>query len=228
MRKEKPKFITQYDMGDAMSTPVRLPGGRRFFFRLILWTSAIVLLIYAFFGEKFIKAMGNLMIASAKLENETDPDPEIAIQMFADMAAAFWPFMFLMILVWIIFASAETAFHKNLFRGTDEGLFPLRFGKEELRVMLAQLCVSLILLAVYVIGIIAIIILSILVISASGITPIFGVFVGLFALFGIGYFVFKLIQFAIRLAPAAAMTVRKKLKKLVSLYRLWLQLVSTL
>jgi len=119
--------------------------------------------------------------------------------------------IFLMsILSWIIIVSVETAFHKNTLHGIDHGAFPLRFGVPELRVMLAQFVVYMIVNGVYMAAYFAfIIILLIFVGIGSVLSPtlgailgtVFGI-IGLIAMLGVVLFALA------RLAPAAALSVR--------------------
>jgi len=140
----------------------------------------------------------------AELEGDTDPDPEIAFQMFSEMGAIIGPALILTLLTWLVLASAETAFHKNMLRGTDEGVFPLRFGKDELRVMIAQLCVSLTITGIYIGGGFVLSVWGYIAATSQA----FGVVMGLLMIPAVIYWLFKMVQVMVRLAPAAAMSVR--------------------
>ncbi len=51
-----------------------------------------------------------------------------------------WIFgLIIALLYWAAYASYITAFHKRALSGASEGVFPLRFGKTELQVMMVQL-----------------------------------------------------------------------------------------
>ncbi len=206
MAKEKPVFTHKFDIGDAMATPWNMPGGRNFLVRIVLWGTALMLLSYAIFGRKFISAYADLLIANAEVQNaDGDAVGEAATEMMSQMGGFFASVALMSLFSWMVMISVETAMHKNVFRGTDHGAFPLRFGRDELRVLLAQLVIGVIIFLVY---ILSIVFLSVLI---GGVIAVGGGFVGLAIILGIVGFV-AFIVLMVRLiqgwGPAAAMSVR--------------------
>ena len=192
-----------YDFGQAITRPWHLPGGRSFLFRLVIWGAALILLVYAVFGRKMIGAYGEFLTLSFQIEDQSDPAAvsEMMNAMWGMMGSA----MFVGILAWLVAISIETAMHKNAFHGTDHGMLPLRFGQTELHVLLVQLVVFLVIGAVYLGGIFILFLLIGLGAAAGG-----GVaaLMGLLALIGMFAWFVGLLLVAVRLAPAASMTVR--------------------
>ncbi len=207
MSKENPVFKHNFELGEAIATPWNLPGGKNFLARIIGWGTGLILIVYALFGRKFISAYADFIIRSAELENSADPnDPEAAMELLSTM----WTFMGSMLLLglfaWLVMISIETAMHKNVFRGTDHGAFPLRFGKDEFRVLLAQLVIFICISAIYFIGTLAISILfAVMAATGNGALAAIG---GLLSFVGFIVFLVVLIRVAIGWAPAAALSVR--------------------
>ena len=201
---------TQFNISTAISQPFKLPGGPRFLIKLLLWTAGLFLLVYSVFGTQFVSAYIEMFRNILELENSGAMQDEAAA-----MGAIMGPMMSIMglaTLIWFlsifIVVSAETAFHKNIFRGTDHKIFPLRFGKDELRVLVARLVVGIIcyaaMMAGYFIFIMLVVVAGVSAQAAGGLAVIFGIlgFLALFATFGAALLIL------VRLSPAAALSVR--------------------
>ena len=215
MAKEKPTFVHKFDVGEAIGTPWSLPGGRNFLARIILWGTGIILVVYALFGKKFISSYADFIIMASELERAgNQADPTAAMEMMSGAWALMGSVFLIALLAWVVMITIETAMHKNLFYGTDHGVFPLRFGKDELRVLLAQLVIFIIGTVVYLAGLF---LLSLLVVgivasaqSSGGLAAVMGIAV----FFGfIAYLAFLIIMM-IRWAPAASMSVRDNKQRL--------------
>lgn len=192
----------KFDLGDAITLPWRLPGGRNFIIKLLLWAAALQFLVFVFFGRGLIEAYSRFLVLLPEIEGQVDPDPEAAAEMLSLFGQMGGPFFFLMIFAWIITVAFETAIHKNALRGTDHGAFPFRFGIDEGRVMLAQFVVMLCVGVVYIVGIVLIVLITLAVASVSkGLSAVVAL------LLGIAY-ICALIIISVRLAPAAALSVR--------------------
>lgn len=207
MAKHKPVFSHKFDVGAAMSVPLNMPGGRNFFLRLLAWGLALILLTYAVLGRSFIGAYKEILISSIELD-ETNPDPEAVMAMMGHLGAIITPMLLMTLVLWIVFVMIETAMHKNVFRGTDNGMLPLRFGKDEARVMLAQFVLALCMVGVYFLVIIGIVLIFTLVAVSSQISSVLAIVLGIAAIFGTVYLFGLLIHVCLRWAPAAAMSVR--------------------
>lgn len=209
MAKEKPVFNHKFDVGEAIGTPWGLPGGRNFLARIVLWGTGIVLVVYALFGRKFLASYGDLIAKTSKVEQAgRRSDPAAVAEMMSSMWAMMGSMFILAIFAWLVMISIETAMHKNLFRGTDHGAFPLRFGKDELRVLLAQLVIFIVVMFVYIAGIF---LLTFVFVGAGTLAQSSGalsVIVAIAALIGLIAFLVLLIRLMIGWAPAAAMSVR--------------------
>ena len=207
MAKQKPVFAQQFNTTEAMSVPFNMPGGRNFLLRLIGWGAALFLLVYAVFGRSIFGNYKEFLIASMELD-QTNPDPEAAIALMEQLGDMLWPALLLSLFAWVIMAAIETAMHKNVFRGTDHGVFPLRFGKDEMRVMIAQFVLALSMMGVYILVVIAVVIMATLTAALGAITPVLAVIGGLATFAGTIFLFGLLIYFCLSVAPAAAMSVR--------------------
>lgn len=209
MAKEKRIFKEDFDVGEAISVPWSLPGGKNFLLRLVLCGTALILGVYAVFGRHFIESYAQLIKSSLLLQNSSSPgDKEEAMALLAQTGGFLSQMLLVLIFILLVMAALETALHKNGFHGRDEGAFPLRFAKDELRVLIAKLIVSVSVFGVYILGVMALsIFITILAVagsSAGGLVALLAVL--MFA--GVIGFVAVLIRCAISWAPAAAMSVR--------------------
>ena len=210
MAKEKPVFTHKFDIGDAMATPWNMPGGKNFLVRIVLWGTALMLLCYAIFGRKFISTYADFLIASADMQNaDTDAMGEATKEMMSQMGGLFASMALMSLFVWMVMISVETAMHKNVFRGTDHGAFPLRFGRDELRVLLAQLVIFVIVFLVYILFVVLIgVLFGVLMVGASAAGAGMGALIGIVAFIAIIAFGVLLVRLVQGWGPAAAMSVR--------------------
>lgn len=195
--------MAKFEFSDAVTRTFKAPGGRSFLLRLALWSSVLLFVAYALLGKGIIDAYANFLQVAFEIGDSSDE--EDIFRLFAEMGGMFAAFVPLMFLTWFVMASAETAFHKHMLFGVDKGMFPLRFGADELKVMATQFCVMFLVFLPYM----ALVFLLLIFIGAAsagggGIVALLGIvlFFGMFA--GIGFMIFL----AIRLWPAAALTVR--------------------
>lgn len=202
-----------FDFGAATLQGFNLPGGRRYLIRVALWTSLIMTLVYAIFGTPIVKAYIQFFQDVVVLEQSSggsDPDPEAVFAMMLPMFRAASMILVLSLAQMFVFAAAETAIYRNLLHGEDKGLFPLRFGMDEWRVLGTRFVVGIILgglyFALYIVAlIIGLIFFGIAGAFESGILAVLG---GLVTFALIIAAVVALIWVAIRLAPSSAYSVR--------------------
>lgn len=190
-----------FDIGAALSTVFRMPGGRNFLIRLLLWGTAAITVIYALFGTKFFGAYGNFIISMSEM-NAATPTPDQTAAMISQMMSLYGAMAIVGVLSWLAFIAVETAIHKNVFRATDHGAFPLRFGADELRVAVTQFVVGLCVLLVYVGCIILVAVVGGVLAAIN--STIGGIFIGLAIIAAIC----ALALVAVRWAPGAALAVR--------------------
>jgi len=210
MRNTGPSTIASFDVGAAITQPFRLPGGRNFLIRLVLWATALLLLIYFTFGRQFIGAYVEMFQSLMALESGGQAeDPEAVMAAMKPIMSIMGTAFLLWIFSWSLMIATETAMHKNIFHGIDHGVFPLRFGKFELRVMLAQFVVGLIIYGVMMVGYIVFAILAVMAGfgAQSGGAAIGGI-VGLLAFFAFLAMMGATFLTTIKLSPAAALSVR--------------------
>ena len=209
MAKEKPVFTHKFDIGDAMATPWNMPGGKNFLMRIVLWGTALMLLSYAIFGRKFISAYADFLIASTEMQNAgADAMGEATKEMMSQMGGLFASMALMSLFTWMVMISVETAMHKNVFRGTDHGAFPLRFGRDEVRVLLAQLVVFVIVFIVYMLFAFLLVFLVVVMAGMAGGSGAVGALVGIIAFVAVIAFFVLLVRLMQGWGPAAAMSVR--------------------
>jgi len=151
--------------------------------------------VLPFYGDMLDANWQNMQ---AIMEGGTPPANDAVFSTFGKMMPFYLPLMFA---IWAVTAAGETAFYKRYFHGYEAPRQPLRFGSAELRTMMVQLgvygCVFLgYFLGAMVIGIIAGVF--------GAISPILAAIV---LVPGIIVILCLLPYLAIRLAPAAALSV---------------------
>ncbi|WP_371395490.1 hypothetical protein [Fretibacter rubidus] len=204
------KDMQKFDVTDAIMTPWTMPGGRNFLFRIVLWAAALLLLVYFIFGRGLIMAYAEFFQTIIAMENNNTPESVVASTMFSQMQSLSGSIFLLFIASWVVMAMLEAAMHKNVFHGIDKGLVPLRFGRDEVMVMLTQLIIYLCFVGIYILGAIMVAVIFGLLgagAQATGSTGL-GVIVGLVGFFGIIAFLVALVVIFMRWAPAAALSVR--------------------
>lgn len=209
MTNQRPAPTISFDVGAAITQPFKLPGGRNFLIRLVLWSTALLLLVYFIFGRQFIGAYIEMFQNMAALEGTNSEDPAAVMEAMGPMMSIMGTAFLLWIFSWALMISTETAMHKNIFRGTDHGVFPLRFGRDELRVLLAQFVVGLISYGVMMVGYFVFAILAVLAAAgAQGGGAAVGGIAALFAFFAFIAMMGGALLAVIKLGPAAALSVR--------------------
>ena len=198
-----------FDFTRAISQLFAQPGGRDFAFRLILWTSIIMGVIFVFLAKPYLNLMG-AMLESTWISNQNPEDPELALAIYIGMTKHILPIIFATLGMWALYASAETALHKRVFFDYDAGFIPLRFGADEFRVMGAQFMVYLMVFGVYISGLVLLLIAGLIVGATAEAIPILGVIIGILIIVGLFVFLWYLAYFSIRMAPAAALTVKNQ------------------
>ncbi|MBL4869708.1 MAG: hypothetical protein JKX72_02005 [Robiginitomaculum sp.] len=196
-----------FDFGAAISQLFTQNGGYNFAARLVLWTAALMGLAFALLAKPYMNFMSTII--TAQWASNTNSDPEAILSAYGGMGKLILPMLLATLLMWMIYASAETALHKKHLRNFDHGFFPLRFGRDELRVMGTQFLV-------YVAAIAAFIVMEIILIAlftgtalASTVHILFGIIVGLFALIALLALFVIPVHIAVRLAPSAAIGVKE-------------------
>lgn len=195
-------YSERYDTQESLIVPWRLPGGRGFLIRVLLWGVALMLLGYFFLGRGILSAYMDFFREAAALE-AAGPDIEDveSLKVFSSMGRLFGSLFLVTIITWVINVSMETAMHKNRFFGEDKGVFPLRFGRDEGRVMLTQFMVFLSAIGLYIGG--SILMFMIIALGAM-LGSVGAVLFSILGFFGFLAILAFMIMIFIRLAPAAA------------------------
>ncbi len=222
MKIEPRKPHIPFDFGAAITQPFRSADGTRFALRLVAWMTAGLMFFYLITMPFILPHYGAIMEFSwlnmqAALNGTSPPDPSQMLGIYAKLAL---PYSGLLLGMWTVMASGEAAMHRKVLLGVENPRGPLRFGKEELRVMLVQLGVWALVLLAYIGGAF---ILALMGGALMAAIPILGAIV--FSLGGLALFGF-LIWLPIRLGPAAALTINQGKRHLlaankVTKFRFW-------
>ena len=202
-----------FDFGAATGQGFNLPGGTGYLMRVAAWSALLLVIIYAALGMPIVKAFSAMMSGMIEMEHSlvgADPNPEDVMAVMAPMFKAMGYIMLTSLLQMVVFAAAETAIYRNLFHNEDRGVFPLMFGRDELRVLGTRVIVGFILGGVY-IGVYLLtfafgaMIFGLSEATGSGLLAgLGGILIFALIIGGIALFVWV----AIRLAPASAYSVK--------------------
>lgn len=183
-----------FDFGRAITQMFRSPDGGSFAVKLVVSTGLILGVVYALAG--FLMAGPYLSM----LGNMDASNPEA---MLGSLGALVPGYLLMVFGFLAIMAMGEGALHRKLLRGEDGGLFPLRFGRHELRILFISL-------GVWILAFLAFFAALFIIVFIGGIAtvavPVLGIII-----IGIGYIAsFCVWIFAsIRLAPASALSVNE-------------------
>lgn len=204
-----------FDFGAATGQGFNLPGGKSYLVRVAAWSALLFVIILAALGTPVVKAFTAMIGAAIEMEHSlvgAEPDPEDIMAMMTPIFKATGFIFLISLFQMIIFAAAETAIYRNLFHNEDRGVFPLRFGMDELRVLGTRVVVGLILGGVYLGVYFAAFLFGAIIFGLAD-----AVDSGILAALG-GILIFALIiaaiaafvWVAIRLAPASAYAVKQR------------------
>jgi len=200
---------TPFDFVQAVTAMFQTSGGRVFAFRLLFWTTAgmaIVTLIALPFILPYYGPLldSNQSTMQAVMKGEAPPttDPDA---MMAALKGMMLPGFLMMLGFWAAYAAGEAALHRKVLLGHENPKRPIRFGADELRVMLAQLGVWGAWFLVYIGGVI--------VIGLFAVIPVLGI---ILAILGVIFMMLMMVYLPVRLAPAAALSVRNSRSHLIA------------
>jgi len=200
-----------FDFGKATFQGFRLPGGKSYLIRVAFWAAVLLMAVYVLLGTPILKGLLEFSKKTIAVElgfREAEAALPIALRSFIWSILGFY--ILIVICQVAIFVSAETAIYRNLLHQENKGFFPLRFGRQELRVLGTRLVIGLLL---------GPIILGVIILAALLTTSVFGVAwssilvevsgsrVGLISLLFFVVFV-VLFWMSVRLAPASAYCVK--------------------
>mgnify|MGYP000427090325 CR=1 FL=1 len=199
--------MTNFDFNQAVGQTFLTDGGKPFGLRLWFWLAAcysVVNLIGFPMIAEYYPALLDLnwqnMQATQAGEIPSEQESMEILRLFGKMIPAY---LILTIGMWVSIAMCEAALHRRNFFGAEHPKAPIRFGKQELQLMLVQLGVCLLITLIYIVSIfVFVLITALLALVIKGFAAVVAV-LGVFGLFGF------LIYCMVRLAPAGAMTVER-------------------
>jgi len=204
-----------FDFGAATGQSFNLPAGKGYLFRVAAWSALLLVTVYAVLGIPVFKGFMGMISGAIEMEHSltgADFDPEQVMAMMTPLFKAMGFIMLISLFQMAVFAAAETAIYRNLFHQEDRGLFPLRFGVDEWRVLGTRIVIGFILGGVYMgVYLLAFLIGAILFgladASGSGIlAALGGILIFALIIAAIAAFVW----IAVRLAPASAYSVKRR------------------
>lgn len=219
MKLEPRKPTTPFDFVQAVTAMFQTSDGKAFAWRLLFWTTAamsiVLLVVIPFIAPQFgaifdMNAQNMQAVFGGEAPPEPDPD-----EILASLKKMVLPGIVMMLGWWAAYAAGEAALHRKLLRGEEYPKRPIRFGVDELRVMLAQLGVYGLFFLVYIGGIVLI--------FAGATIPVLG---AILVLLAIPVMIFFFINIPVRFAPAAALSVMNKKSHLmvarkITKFRFW-------
>ena len=189
------KPSTPFSFETAISQMFRSPDGREFGLRLWFWTAAFVTLGYLVGIPLIASDYFELMRLSADLQDPATVD-EASAQLLGLFGRMIPGFLVVTFIPWFAVMAGEAALHRKILRGEERARQPLRWGRDEFRVLGAQLAVF---------GFMALIYFGAILLSI--------VTLGIGALIALPAALFLLVFVPLRLAPAAALSIKdRKLK----------------
>jgi len=194
--------VTAFDFGKAVGVMFTTPDGKGFAWRLLFWTTAamsiVMLISLPFILPHYLPLLeynAQNMQAILSGQNPPAPDPDIILNAFGKILI---PAIIMTMFFWAALAAGEAALHRKVLLGKEYPKRPIRFGKDELRVMLAQLGVWGLFFLVY-FG-------FVLVMMVGAVIPVLGVILIIIAILA----VFPLMIYVpVKFAPAAALSIFK-------------------
>jgi len=202
---EPRKPIAAFDFNAAAGGAFMTPGGKDFVVRLWFWMAAFLSIVFIVTLPMFLGGYGEVLEQSwlsnrAVFSGGEQPDPTAMFSAFGQILPGMLAFTLGM---WVVVAAGETALYKRYFLNEEAPRQPLRFGPRELRTMLCQLGVWAL---IYFILFLGTIVVSLIAGVLAATIPILLVIVVIAAIFG---FIALFIGLPIRLAPAAALSMKR-------------------
>lgn len=204
---ESTPYSKDYEITDAMFAAFRTSGGMPFFWKLFGWLTLAYTILYAVFLPSIFKSYFEFIFISVEMGQ--NPTSEQTQTMLSNMTKIIPVILITSLFGFAIMAACRSAFFRGYFFGETEGLFPFRFGRDELRQVLAILGYWGIYLIAYLVPYILLMIVFGIIIAITGwqgSEEVAVVLTIIFMLFGgIALLVF-LVWVMVRLAPAGALT----------------------
>lgn len=205
---------TPFQFGRAIFMPFRHgPGSGAFVFKSAVFYAVVVTMLFALFGKMLIGPGKEYFEAIIEMEKMTD-DAE-AMKHMGKLMGAMGRFMLYYLLIilggWAVWATIEAALHRRVLRDERrDGLFPWRFGVDELLVMLSHLVLYMCYMGLYMVSYFVIIIGVLIAVLLGSQSAVLGVIGGIIAFALIVASLGLMFWVLIRLAPTSALSVANK------------------
>lgn len=204
MKIEPRKPTTPFDFGQAAGAWFKTSGGKEYALRLWVWHSAATLIVLMICIPLFLPHYGELVEASWRINQQTlsggDPSEEESLALIRIFGKMALPSLLIFVGFMVTTSMGESALYRKYLLGAEPARIPIRLDKHTGRNILAQLGFYLLYLGVYIFGILAIILV------AGVLGMIFAPLMAILPFFGVLFLVALMVAYAIRFAPAAALT----------------------
>jgi len=200
---------TPFDFVAAVTAMFQTSDGKTFAWRLLFWTTAGIAIVTLIALPFILPHYGALLDVNQQnmqaIFGGQTPDPADTQAVLDSLKGMILPGLLMTLGFWAVYAAGEAALHRKVLMGEENSPRTLGFGGDELRVMFAQLGVWGIWFLIYIGGIV--------VLTLFAVIPVLGVII---AIFGGLFMILMMIYVPIRLAPAAALSVKNKRAHLIS------------
>lgn len=129
---EPTPYSKDYEITDAMFGAFRTSGGMAFFWKLTVWAALFYTALFIALVPPLVRAYGN-MVMVVSLDSEAEATAQIIGTVFSVLIMA----LLIAIGAFLVQAVVRAAFYRGYFDGDVGGVFPFRFGADEVRQALA-------------------------------------------------------------------------------------------
>lgn len=199
---EPTPYSRDYEITDAMFGAFRSPGGIPFFWNLFGWMTLGHSILYAIFAIPIFKSYGTFLMTIIEMGDA--PTAEQTTNMMSSMFSIFPLILLMSVFGFALMGIVRATFYRGYFHGDTGGIFPFKFGADEVRQTLAVLgywgMYLVAYLTPYILIIIVVGIFAALLGKAGVVIAAILAFIGFFGLIAF------LIWVMVSLAPAGALT----------------------
>ncbi len=199
-----------YDFGRSIFMPFQSgEGSMGFVFKSAFFYAILMTVLIFLFGKLMMGSFIEFMQVATEVENSSGgaDDMEAVMKMFGMMGKMFLPIMLIMVGGWVVWSMVEAALFRRILRPGEDGAFPWRLGRDELRVMFCRLIVGFAAGAIFFLLYFVLIIVIVGAAAGSTQSGALGALIGIVGFFGVLAAIAAFFFIIIRLAPASALSI---------------------
>jgi hypothetical protein len=199
---EPTPYSKDYEITDAMFGAFRTPGGMPFFWKLFGWLTLAYAILYVVSLPLVFKSYVSLIMNVVEMgDNPTSTQTQA---MLSSLAMIFPAILLMSLLGFATMAVSRAAFFRGYFFGETDGLFPYRFGGDEVRQGLSILGYWGVYLLAYLIPYILFTLIIIVFVAILGESA--AIFAAILMFFGVIALMVFLVWIMVTISPAGALT----------------------